>query len=464
MASLRFERDDDDITGNTVYAVIAAPEGDYDADGDRQAVTWESQERMTDAANDGDIVNLKAEINFGGATVARPDWGENGSGGKALGGWAISVTKPDSAGDPAAVEDGPEALDAMGMASFSEVVDPADLPVTYTVKVAGNQHNTLDGNELYAADSLMHTHKGLSLPAAVDIGMMAVTYTTQTLKVYTYHERDQVRGYTGNVLGGDARASGIDVNIRYLDANGRSRAFPASARIGGGANRNGVVTFTRVPAAANVIVNADEAADAGNIMLLRPDELAAYEDRVDNGIMDGAFGANGGYNHTVELCPLMRVDPTGQDHGECASFAFVSTYAVHGQAWKNAVYPARSGDGFTTYTLRAVPGTRVTMTPVDGKNIAGESESFTAAARDNTGTAIDETKQFNWGQKAAGAYNPIGVPVGWVAQRGTPDAPTDDLASHINPLDGDLQIDVTPSTGFVYGRVTDEKRFSRWQT
>ena len=457
MASIRFARAG--RTGNTVHAAIAAPEGDYDADGDRQAVTWESQYRMTDAANDGDIVNLKAEINFGGATVARPDWGENGSGGKALGGWAVSVTKPDSAGDPAAVEDGPEALDAMGMASFSEVVDPADLPVTYTVAVAGNQANTLDGGESYEATELTHMHNGLSLPAAVDMGMMEVTYTTQTLKVYTYHERDQVHGYTGNVLGGDARASGmLDVNIRHLDANGRSRAFPASARIGK-SDANGVVTFTRVPAAANVIVNADENADAGNIMLLRPDELAAYEDRVENGIMVGAFGANGGYNHTVELCPLMRVDPTGQDHGECASFAFVSTYAVHGQAWKNAVYPARSGDGFTTYTLRAVPGTRVTMTPVDGKNIAGESESFTAAARDNTRTAINETKQFNWGQKAAGAYT-VGFPAGWVAQRGTPDAATDDLAGHINPLAGDLQIDVTPTTGFVYGRVTDENGFA----
>ena len=448
-ASIRFARAG--TIGNTVHAAIAAPEGDYedDPDGDRQAVTWESQYRMTDASNDGDIVNLKAEINFGGATVVT-DFG----GGVALGGWAISVSS-----DKSAAADAPAALGATGTASYSEVVMADSLPVTYTVKVAGNQANTLDGNELYAADSLMHTHNGLSLPAAVDIGMMAVTYTTQTLKVYTYHERDQVHGYTGNVLGGDARASGmLDVNIRHLDANGRSRAFPASARIRK-SDANGVVTFTRVPAAANVIVNADENADAGNIMLLRPDELAAYEDRDENGIMGGAFGANGGYNHTVELCPLMRVDPTGQDHGECASFAFVSTYAVHGQAWKNAVYPARSGDGFTTYTLLHVAGTRVTMTPVDGKNIAGESESFTAASTNSRLTAHDDRKQFVWGQKAAGAYT-VGVPAGWVAQRGTPDAATNDLAGHINPLAGDLQIDVTPTTGFVYGRVTDSNGFA----
>ena len=447
MASIRFPRAG--RIGNTVHASIAAPAGDYDAAGGMQAVTWNSQYRMTDAANDGDIVNLKAEINFGGATV-KTDFG----GGMALGEWAISVSSDKSAG-----ADTPAKLGATGTASYSEVVMADSLPVTYKVKVAGNQANTLDGGESYEADSLMHTHNGLSLPAAVDMGMMEVTYTTQTLKVYTYHERDQVEGYTGNVLGGDARASGIlDVNIRHLDTNGRSRAFPASARIGK-TDAKGVVTFTRVPAAANVIVNADENADAGNIMLLRPDELAAYEDRDENGIMGGAFGANGGYHHTVELCPLMRVDPTGQDHGECASFAFVSTYAVHGQAWKNAVYPAASGDGFTTYGLLHVVGTRVTMTPVDGKNIAGESESFTAAATNSRLTAHDDRKQFVWGQKAAGAYT-VGVPAGWVAQRGTPDAATNDLAGHINPLAGDLQIDVTPTTGFVYGRVTDENGFA----
>ncbi len=66
-----------------------------------------------------------------------------------------------------------------------------------------------------------------------------------------------------------------------------------------------MVTFSNVPAAANVVVNADEVRGC-HITLLDPDndELAAYEDVADNGITGGAFGANGGYHHTVELCPL----------------------------------------------------------------------------------------------------------------------------------------------------------------
>ena len=462
MASIRFARAD--RIANTVYAAIAAPAaGDYDADGGKQPVTWDSQHRMTDAANAGDIVNLKAEINFGAATV-ETDFG----GGVALGGWAISVTKPDSAGDPAAVEDGPEALDAMGMASFSEVVDTADLPVTYTVKMAGNQTakdakgNELDGGEKYEADSLMHAHDGLSLPAAVEMGMMEVTYITQTLKVYVHHERDQVMGFTGNILGGDERASGrIDVEIRHLDANGRSRAFassPASARVRKSESK-GVVTFSNVPAAANVVVNADEVQDS-TVTLLDPDELAAYEDVADNGITGGAFGANGGYHHTVELCPLQATDPSGQDHGECATFAYVNTYAVHGQVWKNAVYADPANDGFKTYSLLQVPGTSVAMEPVDGKNLAGDPESFTAAAKDSRqDRTIDDRKEFDWDRMAAGVYT-VAVTPGWVAQRGGPGTATADLASHINPLAGDLRIDVTPATGFVYGRVTDGDGFA----
>ena len=335
------------------------------------------------------------------------------------------------------------------------------LPVTYTVKMAGNQLNTLDGGEKYEADSLMHAHDGLSLPAAVEMGMMEVTYITQTLKVYVHHERDQVMGFTGNILGGDERASGrIDVEIRRLDANGRSRAFatsPRAARVRRSESK-GVVTFTNVPAAAKVVVNADEVADS-TVTLLDPDELAAYEDVADNGIEGGAFGDQGGYHHTVELCPLKRVDPSGQDHGECATFAYVNTYAVHGQAWKNAVYPDPANDGFKTFSLLQVPGTSVAMEPVDGKNIAGDPEYFTAAATNSRLTAHDDRKQFVWGRMAAGVYTVAATP-GWVAQRGTPTAATNDLAGHINPLAGDLQIDVTPTTGFVYGRVTDSDGFA----
>ena len=448
MASLRIAR----MTGHTVYASVAAPEGDYHTDGMRHAVTWDPQMTMHAASNMSDVVNTKADFSFAGATI-ETEYG----GGMALAEWAISVTS-----DKSAAANTPTKFDGEGEAKYAEVVMADSLPVKYSLSVAANQANTLDGGSKYEDNELSYTHTGLKLPATMDAGMIEVRYTTQTLKVYVHHERDQVHGYTGNLLGGDVRASGmISVDIRHIDANGRSRPFPttpASARVGK-SDAKGVVTFTNVPADAKVIVMADEAATASNIMLLNPDELAAYEDKEGNGIMGGAFGEKGGFHHTVELCPLMKVDPTGQDHGECGSFAFVSTYAVTGQAWKNATYPARSGDGFTTYSSLHVPGTTVAMNPVDGKNLAGDSEFFRAASSNSRTTPHDDRKQFNWGQKAAGAYT-VTVPAGWVAQRGAAGSATNDLATHISPLAGDLQIDVTPTTGFVYGRVTDENGFA----
>ena len=455
MASMRIARSM--ASNHTVYASVAAPEGSYHTSGMRQAVMWDAQMTTHMASNHADIVNRMADFSFSGATIDRGDYG----GGKALGGWAISVSS-----DKSAAEDTPDALGADGAGAYSEVVDADSLPVTYTVALADDQGNALDGGSKYTAESLEHTHDGLSLAATMDAGMIEVTYTTQTLKVYVHHEMDQVHGYTGNVLGGDARMSGlIDVNIRYIAENGRSRAFPSSARVGK-SDRNGVVTFSNVPADHDVIVIADEiAADDRhedlqdmNIRLLRPDELAAYTDMAGNGIMGGAFGDMGGSHHTVELCPLMATDPTGQRHGECGSFAFVSTYLVNGQVWKHAFYPARSGDGWTEHNLLHVAGTRVSLGPVEGENLGGDSESFTAASRDNTRTSIDERKEFNWGQKAAGVYE-VTVPDGWVANVGAPRNAVA-LGNSLNPLAGDLQLDVTPSTGFVYGRVTDDDGFA----
>ena len=450
MASMRIARSA--ASNHTVHASVAAPAGSYHTDGMRHAVTWDAKMTMHAASNSSDIVNTMADFSFGGATI-ETEYG----GGKALADWAISVTS-----DKSAAANTPAKFDSKGAAKYSEVVNADSLPVKYSLSVASNQANTLDGGSKYEDNKLSYTHTGLKLPATMDAGMIEVRYTTQTLKVYVHHERDQVPGYTGNILGGDVRVSGmINVDIRHIDANGRSRAFPtspASARVGK-SDSKGVVTFTNVPADAKVIVMADEAASASNIKLLNPDELAAYEDKAANRIMGGAFGDKGGFHHTVELCPLMKVDPTGQDHGECGSFAYVSTYAVTGQAWKNAVYAARSGDGFTTYNLLHVPGTTVAMNPVDGKNLAGDSEFFRAATSNSRATPHDDRKEFNWGQKAAGAYT-VTVPAGWVAQRGAPGAATNDLASHLSPLAGALQIDVTPTTGFVYGRVVDSNGFA----
>ena len=450
-ASLRFEREG--TTGNTVHAAIAAPAGDYHPEATAiQAVTWNSQHRMTDAANDGDIVNTKADFSFSGATVLT-DMG----GGKALGGWQIEVTSGDEAVDGA-----PDELGDDGSESFSETV--TSVPKTYKIAMVGwedQSNDTIsgDGGERYASTELSHTHDGLSLSGtSTDAGMLEVTYTTQRVRVYVHQENDQVMGFTGNVLAGDARMGGIiDVDIEHIGTNGRSSSFVATDSIKSSAS-GGVYQFWNVPAAANVIVTADEIPTLGkddddkdipntNRLLKRnghSDEIAAYTDMEANGIVGGLFGANGGFHHTVDLCPLMSGDGD-QRHGECSSFAFVETFAVDGQAWKNVV--GKTPDDFRADPSKAgVAGLTVSMNHVPGENLAGDDETFT----DEKGTKL----KFDFGHMAAGVYK-VTAPSGWIARRGPLESPTDDLDDYLTPLDTTLNIDVTPGTGYAYGSVTD---------
>ena len=449
-ASIRFEREG--RTGNTVHAAIAAPADDYHAAGGMQPVTWDSQHRMTDAANAGDIVNTKADFSFSGATITT-----DSGGGRALGGWAIEVTSGDEAVDGA-----PDELGDDGSESFSETV--TSVPKTYKIAMAGwedQSNDTIsgDGGERYTSTTLSHTHDGLSLAGtSTDAGTLVVTYTTQRVRVYVYKENDQVMGYTGNVLGGDERMGGIvDVDIEYIGDNGRTSSFEATDSVKSSA-RGGVYQFWNVPAHERVIVSADEVPTLGkdeddndipntNRLLKKnghSDELAAYTDMEANGIMGGLFGAHGGFHHTVDLCPLMS-DEGDQRHGECGSFAFVETFAVDGQAWKNVV-------GKTSDDFRADPsktseaGLTVSMNHVPGENLAGDDETFT----DENG----RTLLFDFGHMAAGVYE-VTAPSGWIARRGPLESPTNDLDDYLTPLDTTINIDVTPMTGYAYGSVVD---------
>ncbi|MYJ10841.1 MAG: hypothetical protein F4086_11040, partial [Gemmatimonadetes bacterium] len=450
MASMRLARSM--ATNHTVYASVAAPAGSYHTSGAMQAVTWDAKYAMSMASNEADIVNTMASFSFSGATVMT-DMG----GGKALGGWKIAVTSGGSA-----VAGAPAALGADGSASHSETVAAGDLPKSYMIAMADDQANdsTGDGGEKYSSTTLMHTHDGLSLAGtSTDAGMMEVTYTTQTLKVYVHHERDQVEGYTGNVLGGDERMDGIvNVDLRYIDDSGRSRTFAATDSVDMDNPETGVTVWTNVPAASDVIVRASLVSDTMNVMLLdnvggHQDEFAAYQDRDANGIMGGAFGAQGGFHHTVALCPLMSLDDH-QRHGECGTFAYVNTHHVFGQVWEWG--HAKSGAGFATNRSKmGVPGTTLSLEPVDGENLAGDPEMYTALEKDATATrGIDDRLQFDWGRIAEGEYD-LGVPSGWTAKVGAPEDASGSAKDSVSPLQDDLHIDVTPTTGYVYGVVTD---------
>ena len=435
-------------SGNMVKAGVSAD--GYDVADGMTDVSWNPQMFATAAGNSNDIVNLNVDATVSGATITT-DYG----GGKALAGWAIGVTMGDDA-----VEGAPEKLDDDGNAAFMTAVGKDALPATFSFAVADDQDNKLDGGEKFAAAPVEYTHTGLALAGTMDAGTIEVAYSTQTLKVYVHHERDQVMGYTGNVLGGDMRDDGkVSVGIRYVDDSGRSRAFTSADSIKM-SSKDGVHTFSNVPADKNVIAQAEDGQDSDDddyesIKLLDPDELAAYTGMDVNGITGGAFGAMGGFNHTVELCPLQATTP--QDHGECASFAYVTTHTVSGLVWKKGVkmmgddFDAGDDDtGITTF----VPGQTVSLSPVEGKNLAGEEESYTTAEKDtrkDKTKGLNATHQFSFGNVAAGVYK-VGVPDGWRYRIGGMGDETKD-SGEFSPLAGDVAIDVTPATATVYGRV-----------
>ena len=444
LAMIRFARTAD-MSDNMVNATVAV-DGYHVADG-MTPVAWDPKSAHTQGTNANDIVNLTANFSFSGATIttAHPESGQP------LAGWTISVM---SGAD--AVVGAPSELGADGSESVSEAVGAGDLPKTYTIAVADDQTgedgegNELDGGENYTAEPLPYVHDGLSLAGgeAADAGTLEVTYTTQTLKVYVHEESDQVLGYTGNVQGGDERMSGmVDVEIRFVE-NGARHQFEQDDSIKS-SNKDGVYTFSNVPADRDIIAIADKAADTLNVMVLDPDEVPAYTGVQANGIMKGAFGAAlGGFSHTVELCPLMSSD-TDQRFREdnCGTFGFVETHEVTGQVWKNVV--TKYADDFQladnrqdAITTEGIPGFTVGMDPVDGENLANESaDPFEAVTKAN--------KKFDFDQMPAGVYEVAisGDTADWKVQRGPADDPTDDLADRISPLDSVLNIDVSPKTG-----------------
>ena len=432
----------DRTSGNMVMAGVSAD--GYDVADGKTAVSWDPQMFATSGANANDIVNLNVDVNISGATVMT-DYG----GGEALGGWAISVTMGD-----ATVDGAPTMLGDDGSVSFTTTVE--SVPASFTFTAADDQDDDLDGGEMYEASGGGYTHTGLKLAGAMDADPIVVTYTTQTLKVYVHHERDQVRGYTGNVLDGDVRASLVDLEVRQASGSGGRFTSPISnddwdSRANSHGSR-GVHTFSHLPADMDIVVRATAADD---YMLLDKPELDAYRNMDENGVMGGAFGAMGGWGHTVTLCPLTETEPTGQDFGKCGSFAVVSTHNVSGLVWKRGV--SKSGPGFRTTDPARVPGTEVTLDPVEGKNLAGVGREFTTAKSNDPTTPLDERVAFDFGTMAAGAYD-LGLPDGWRARmgaRGSEDA----LGSALSPLASDVALDITPSTATLYGFVRNEDGF-----
>ena len=374
--------------------------------------------------NDADMVNLNVEVAVSGATVTRGDMG-----GEPLDGWPISVMMGEG-DDAEAVEGAPDMLDDMGMASFEYAVGADALPAMFSFAVT---EEAVDGEKI-ASEAVDYTHTGLSM-AGGEVALEA-SFATQTLMAYVHHERDQVAGYTGEaLLGGDQRVSKmVVVDVLQISSSGRAVKFDDADGVKtkqGTGDDAGVWTFSNVPAAAKVLVIATPAEDS-NVRIIGDDEVAAYGD--DANVTGGLFGENGGWSSTVEV----------------PSFAFVHTYAVKGQVWKRGVEIPEFGDGFDVDgddEVTTVSGISVSLDYVEGSNLAEESASAETVEKNDPKTTIDERKYFDFDRMAAGAYQ-LAVSSGWKAN-----LPKLFDLSDVADDDDNVNIDVTPATGIVYGRV-----------
>ncbi len=444
MASIRFARSM--ATGSMVYASVSSDDYAVEADA-MQKIEWNAKSKMVMAMNDFDVLNLMVDAKISGATVMT-DMG----GGKPLADWAISVMMGSKAVDGA-----PTKLGADGTAMFKTTAMASDLPAMYTVMLDSTQVDKLDGGETFSSTPVTIEHSGLELMETMDADVLEAMWTTQTLTVYVHHEMDQAEGYTGSVLGGDERMSGmIDVDVRYIDELGRSRMFASDVwDPKNKSDKNGVISFKKLPADAQVMVSAKEKSTATDVMLLDPAELFAFRDADANGIMKGAFGDHGGFSPMVELCPLMATEPAGQDFGECGTFAYVMKYGVSGTIGKKSI--KKSGEGFGAVSETPVAGVTVGLTPVAGKNLAGMEHSQTTAKANAKATTWDDRNAFDFGKIAAGVYK-LAVPAGWQAMLGAKGSTTK-LGDAFSPLDTAVMIDVTPTTTVVYGFVTGSDKF-----
>ncbi len=467
MTSIRFARAD--AAGNMAYAGVMAPDG-FDVAGDMQMVEWASTDKMSEASNSQDVVNLAAEFSFAGKTITTAM-----GGGKELAGWAINVLMMGEDEKMEAVEDAPEMLDDMGMGSVMMTAgSAADLPMTYYVALADDQDDDMDGGESYVTtDTLMAMHNGLSVDSEMEAGTLEARYTTQTLVVAVYEERDQIPGYTATIDGGDTlntSSSVVSLRVRHMSPTNRRAEFDPDVW-----NRNargitltsgGFYTFRRLPADANVFVTANPAANS-TVEVLEPDVLDAFENPEKNGIMGGAFGPEGGFHHTVSLCPLQS--DANQDGAACGSFAFVQTYEVAGHVSKMVV-EMDDNDGFDQPTEVNEPDIKLGLNPVANKNLAGEAADRTTGERNlpSSQTPWDDRFDLSLGRMAAGFYS-VSVPSGWSADVGKEIRLEDEVADveekneTIKAKDEDgpfhatdsVHINVRPSTGTLYGVVSD---------
>ncbi|MDE2981580.1 MAG: hypothetical protein OXU74_10335 [Gemmatimonadota bacterium] len=349
MATFDFARaDNTGPTGNDNIVFVKVKATGHDAlavsENDFTEVSYAATERASSAPAAARLVNVMANFQFWVKSDADARGGDMG-----LGGWHTEVYMGDPEADDAMPlmmvdEDGDTvnatmptdtAMASRGRSGLSYMVDPDDLPATFTVMVGEKQAAAM-GEMFEQSDALVHVHTGLVHPdmntaEMNDRGPIYVTFTTQTLTVGVYREVDDEPGWTDYraPMGGDARpdaavAAEMSAELMTRDSRGRLRPYeydhdgkattdPISSMAIG---KDGMASFPNLPANAELTVRFDVGSDRMLVGETDIGDIDAFGQDLDIGMSYGSFGDEGGAMPEVKLCSVST------DKDDCATFAY----------------------------------------------------------------------------------------------------------------------------------------------
>lgn len=307
----------------------------------RMALIYPLRRQTTAATEHITLVNRRADLQFTARVIETAR-----SGGGPLEDWDAEYVTGDP-GSGAVANATPVELvptDTAGMVAFHVLPAAADLPVTYTVRLADDQLGALgeqfEQTPLPSEDAdsgaatLTYTHYGLRLPGdTLDLGEIEVRFTTQSLVVGVHWERDEEPGYTTEGIYSDLRPNrsrpDIDIAVLVRDPQGHLRPYRNpdpnhDINVHGhtrNPDANGLVVFRNLPADTEFIVDAD----IGEARTLTSRGLV--DTWQDFGAYDlGAFGTQSGGTPEVWICPRS----TRFGRSRCSTFGYLWT---NGEVW-----------------------------------------------------------------------------------------------------------------------------------
>ena len=364
-----------------VFAKVAQlPHDDLSVTANEVLEITYSARKLMDAAEEAvQLLNRRAHVRYWVKNVKTDAGGD-----MVQEGWTSEVrSNPANTGSQSV-----KASDKRGMATFTDEADVDDLPMKFYIRLSTSQAKALgeafmvtpepsDAASMESAavagsktaqSLLVYEHDGLTMPGdTVDLGVMRVKWTTQSLYVGVHHERDHIEGFDNQRLQSrDARPSAaaradsaVNIRLQVVDKYGTPRdweyedAYGQDPRgITGGTAQprpplaNGLVVYSDLPANLDFVVEA-EANGSRQIYGLRDVDAFMGSRRAEISRGDhsvGTFGEHSGTGPHVLICPLAERGGLAN----CSTFAYGYTNNVVtsylGAASDDALTSLGSGD------------------------------------------------------------------------------------------------------------------------